>query len=93
MAMSDPLGDMLTRIRNGQSAGKTVVSSPASRFRSTATRTGARARDALARRAAVSLLDLRFGRAPPTAQLAPRGVLPLLATLACRRSCSARLTS
>ena len=25
---------MLTRIRNGQSAGKTVVSSPASRFRS-----------------------------------------------------------
>jgi small subunit ribosomal protein S8 len=34
MAMSDPLGDMLTRIRNGQSAGKTVVSSPASRFRS-----------------------------------------------------------
>ena len=34
MAMSDPLGDMLTRIRNGQSAGKTVVSSPASRFHS-----------------------------------------------------------
>ena len=34
MAMSDPLGDMLTRIRNGQSAGMTVVSSPASRFRS-----------------------------------------------------------
>ena len=34
MAMSDPLGDMLTRIRNGQSAGKTVGSSPASRFRS-----------------------------------------------------------
>ena len=34
MAMSDPLGDMLTRIRNGQSAGKNIVSSPASRFRS-----------------------------------------------------------
>ena len=34
MAMSDPLGDMLPRIRNGQRAGKTVVSSPASRFRS-----------------------------------------------------------
>ena len=33
MAMSDPLGDMLTRIRNGQSARKTVVSSPSSRFR------------------------------------------------------------
>jgi len=32
--MSDPLGDMLTRIRNGQSARKNVVSSPASRFRS-----------------------------------------------------------
>jgi small subunit ribosomal protein S8 len=31
--MSDPLGDMLTRIRNGQSARKSVVSSPSSRFR------------------------------------------------------------
>jgi len=34
MTMSDPLGDMLTRIRNGQSARKDVVNSPASRFRS-----------------------------------------------------------
>ena len=34
MSMSDPLGDMLTRIRNGQHARKSVVSSPASRFRS-----------------------------------------------------------
>ena len=34
MSMSDPLGDMLTRIRNGQYARKSVVSSPASRFRS-----------------------------------------------------------
>ena len=33
MAMTDPLGDMLTRIRNGQSARKSVVSSPSSRFR------------------------------------------------------------
>ena len=33
MSMSDPLGDMLTRIRNGQSAGKSVVSSPTSRLR------------------------------------------------------------
>ena len=33
MSMSDPLGDMLTRIRNGRSARKSVVSSPASRFR------------------------------------------------------------
>ena len=33
MAMSDPLGDMLTRIRNGQSARKSIVSSPSSRFR------------------------------------------------------------
>lgn len=33
MSMSDPLGDMLTRIRNGQSARKAVVSSPASRLR------------------------------------------------------------
>ena len=34
MSLSDPLGDMLTRIRNGQNARKSVVSSPASRFRS-----------------------------------------------------------
>lgn len=33
MSMSDPLGDMLTRIRNGQSARKSVISSPASRLR------------------------------------------------------------
>ena len=33
MSMSDPLGDMLTRIRNRPSARKTVVSSPSSRFR------------------------------------------------------------
>jgi small subunit ribosomal protein S8 len=33
MAVSDPLGDMLTRIRNGQRAGKAVVESPASRLR------------------------------------------------------------
>ena len=34
MYMSDPLGDMLTRIRNGQRAGKTSVVSPASNLRS-----------------------------------------------------------
>ncbi|RJF88383.1 30S ribosomal protein S8 [Oleomonas cavernae] len=34
MALSDPLGDMLTRIRNGQSAGKATVRSPASKLRS-----------------------------------------------------------
>ena len=33
MAMSDPLGDMLTRIRNAQRAGKQAVSSPASKLR------------------------------------------------------------
>jgi len=33
MALSDPLGDMLTRIRNGQSARKAVVASPASNLR------------------------------------------------------------
>ncbi len=33
MAMSDPLGDMLTRIRNGQMAGKGEVKSPASNLR------------------------------------------------------------
>ena len=32
MSMSDTLGDMLTRIRNGQSAKKSVVDAPASRF-------------------------------------------------------------
>ena len=33
MTMSDPLGDMLTRIRNGQRAQKATVTAPASRFR------------------------------------------------------------
>ena len=33
MSMSDPLGDMLTRIRNGQMAQKGSVMSPASRLR------------------------------------------------------------
>ena len=33
MAISDPLGDMLTRIRNGQKAGKATIVSPASKQR------------------------------------------------------------
>ena len=33
MAIGDPLGDMLTRIRNAQMRGKSVVKSPASRLR------------------------------------------------------------
>jgi small subunit ribosomal protein S8 len=33
MILSDPLGDMLTRIRNGQAAHKAAVISPASRLR------------------------------------------------------------
>jgi len=33
MALSDPLGDMLTRIRNAQSARMSVVESPASNLR------------------------------------------------------------
>jgi small subunit ribosomal protein S8 len=33
MTMSDPLGDMLTRIRNGQRARQAVVASPASKMR------------------------------------------------------------
>ncbi len=33
MALTDPLGDMLTRIRNGQRAKKDSVLSPASRLR------------------------------------------------------------
>ena len=33
MAMTDPLGDMLTRIRNGQQAKKDSVLSPASKLR------------------------------------------------------------
>ena len=32
MSMTDPLGDMLTRIRNGQRAGKRVVEAPASKL-------------------------------------------------------------
>jgi len=34
MAMSDPLGDMLTRIRNGQMANKSAIKAPASKLRS-----------------------------------------------------------
>ena len=34
MTMTDPLGDMLTRIRNGQQAHMSTVTSPASRLRS-----------------------------------------------------------
>ncbi len=33
MTMGDPLGDMLTRIRNGQRARQAVVASPASKMR------------------------------------------------------------
>ncbi|MGH6885549.1 MAG: 30S ribosomal protein S8 [Geminicoccales bacterium] len=33
MSLSDPLGDMLTRIRNGQAAQKSTIISPASRLR------------------------------------------------------------
>lgn len=33
MTMSDPLGDMLTRIRNAQMRGKTKVKTPVSRLR------------------------------------------------------------
>ena len=33
MTMSDPLGDMLTRVRNGQRAGKSKVVSPFSNLR------------------------------------------------------------
>jgi len=33
MSFSDPLGDMLTRIRNGQRAKKSAVKSPASKLR------------------------------------------------------------
>ena len=34
MSISDPLGDMLTRIRNGQRVGKSKVRAPASNMRS-----------------------------------------------------------
>lgn len=33
MTMSDPLGDMLTRIRNAQMRGKSIVGTPASKLR------------------------------------------------------------
>ncbi len=33
MAMSDPIGDMLTRIRNGQRARKSAITAPASKMR------------------------------------------------------------
>ena len=33
MSMNDPLGDMLTRIRNAQMRGKSIVETPASKLR------------------------------------------------------------
>ena len=33
MALSDPLGDLLTRIRNGQRIGKSKITTPASKLR------------------------------------------------------------
>jgi small subunit ribosomal protein S8 len=33
MSLSDPIGDLLTRIRNGQHAGKTEIESPASKVK------------------------------------------------------------
>lgn len=33
MAMTDPLGDLLARIRNGQRASKSIITSPASNLR------------------------------------------------------------
>lgn len=33
MSMTDPIGDLLTRIRNGQRAGKDAVTSPGSKMR------------------------------------------------------------
>ena len=33
MSMTDPLGDMISRIRNGQQAGASMIMSPASKFR------------------------------------------------------------
>jgi len=33
MSLTDPLGDMLTRIRNGLMRGKSKISSPASKLR------------------------------------------------------------
>ena len=33
MALNDPLGDLLTRIRNGQRTGRSKISSPASKLR------------------------------------------------------------
>ena len=34
MSMTDPIADMLTRVRNGQRAGKTSVSMPAAKIKS-----------------------------------------------------------
>ncbi|MGK9236907.1 30S ribosomal protein S8 [Inquilinus limosus] len=33
MSLSDPLGDLLTRIRNGQRSGKSTIETPASKLR------------------------------------------------------------
>ena len=57
MPLTDPLGDMLTRIRNGQQARKDSVMSPASKLR-------VRVLDVLQREGYIRGYQRRSARAP-----------------------------
>ena len=58
MALTDPLGDMLTRIRNGQQAKKDSVMSPASKLR-------ARVLDVLQRKHPGLRIELKYFEGQP----------------------------
>ena len=99
MSMSDPLGDMLTRIRNGQQARKDSIVTPASRLR-------ARVLDVLQRegyiRGYVPVLDgahqnlridLKYFEGRPASSTLPACPSPAAAFTAAPPSCRAFATA
>ncbi len=78
MSMSDPLGDMLTRIRNGQRARKSTVTSPASKTR-------ARLLDVLQREGYIrgySVTEYKGGKAEIEIELKYTGDEPVIRSIA-----------
>jgi small subunit ribosomal protein S8 len=78
MSMSDPLGDMLTRIRNGQMARKDTIPVPASKLRSNVL-------DVLQREGFIrgySQADVRTGISEITVELKYQDGLPAIQEIA-----------
>ena len=76
MALTDPLGDMLTRIRNGQRAKKDAVLSPASKLRANVLES------AMPTMISAAALAMAHGLAPRlAAALVGYGIVLCLATL------------